>query len=168
MPANTSIGGPVSAALEADVRTWVRKHGIVVWLDVPGDFTQFVDRLRVARQAGDLTYDVKAFRGSYLETLLDLDGVADGTEKTPLLLHLPGLNEQSVANTPLYELYEAGTRYRKRLDTLVTEAASGQVRPEVIAAFLATDGLSLDIADEWLAASQSGVAGDANGEGHRG
>lgn len=164
MSANNSIGGPVSAALEADVRTWVRKHGIVVWLDGPGDFTGFVDRLRVARQAGDLTYEVKAFRGSYLETLLDLDGVADGAEKTPLLVHLPGFNEQSVVATPLYELYEAGTRYRKRLDTLVTEAATGQVRPEAIAAFIATGSLSLDIADEWLVASQSGAGGGVAAE----
>ena len=32
----TGLGGPVSAALEADLRSWVRRHGIVVWLDQAG------------------------------------------------------------------------------------------------------------------------------------
>ncbi len=61
-----------------------------------------------------------------------------------------------MAATPLYELYTAGVRYRKGLDTLVTEAATGQVRPERIAEFVATRDLSLDMADEWLAGCQSG------------
>ena len=156
MTTEAAIGGPVSAALEADVRTQVRRHGIVVWLDAAGHFTGFVERLLAARANGDLPYDVKTFRGSYLETLLDLDGAADGADKPPLLLHLPGFNEQSVAATPLYELYTAGVRYRKGLDTLVTEAATGQVRPERIAEFVATRDLSLDMADEWLAGCQSG------------
>jgi len=152
-----AFGGPVSAALEADVRTAVRRNGIVVWLDAAGHFSAFVDRLLAARAAGDLPYEVKTFRGSYLESLLDLDGAADGADKPPLLLHLPGFNEHSVAVTPLYELYTAGVRYRKKLDTLVTEAATGQVRPERIAEFVATRDLSLDMADEWLAGCQSGA-----------
>jgi hypothetical protein len=148
--------GPVSAALEADLRAWVRRHGVVVWLDGPGHFADFVARLEAARTAGDLPYDVKAFHGSHLETLLDLEGLADGADRTPLVLHLPGFNETSVAATPLYELYSAGVRYRKRLDTLVTDAASGHVRPEEIAEFVATPDLTLAMADEWLAECQSG------------
>ena len=156
--------GPVSAALEADVRTWVRRHGIVVWLDAAGQFSDFVDRLAAARAAGELSYDVKRFRGSYLETLLDLDGVAEGSEKTPLLLHLPGFTEQMVKQTPLLELYEAGVRYRKRLDTLTSEAAAGQVRPELIAEFVAASDLSLDMANEWLAGCLSGDGGGVAAE----
>jgi hypothetical protein len=156
--------GPVSAALEADVRTWVRRHGIVVWLDAADQFSDFVDRLAAARAAGELSYDVKRFRGSYLETLLDLDGVAEGSEKTSLLLHLPGFTEQTVKQTPLLELYEAGVRYRKRLDTLVGEAAAGQVRPELIAEFVASPDLSLDTADEWLAGCLSGDGGGVAAE----
>ena len=152
--------GPVSAALEADLRTWVRRHGVVVWLDGPGHFADFVARLEAARAAGDLPYDVKAFHGSHLETLLDLEGLADGADRTPLVLHLPGFNETSVAATPLYELYSAGVRYRKRLDTLVTDAASGHVRPEQIAEFVATPDLTLALADQWLAESNPGTAAD--------
>jgi len=44
-PSQPPCSGPVSAALEADVRTWVRRHGIVVWLDAAGQFSDFVDRL---------------------------------------------------------------------------------------------------------------------------
>ncbi len=55
--------------------------------------------------------------------------------------------------TPLLELYSAGVRYRKSLDTLVNEAAGGKVRPEQIAAFQAKGGLSLEGADAWLSAS---------------
>ena len=37
--------GPVSATLEADLRTWVRRHGIVLWLDLDNHYSGFVDRL---------------------------------------------------------------------------------------------------------------------------
>ena len=75
-----------------------------------------------------------------------------GVEKAPLVVHLPGFNEETVPQTPLLELYEAGVRYRKALSTLVMEAAAGQVRLEQIEAFLQRDGLTLDAADAWLAA----------------
>lgn len=161
---DSSLGGPVSAALEADVRRWVLRNQMVIWLDAAGHFTGFVDRLLVAREAGELPYEVKTFRGSHLETLLDLDGVADGSDKPLLLLHLPGFNENNVVDTPVYELYLAGKKYRKGLDTLVTEAATGQVRPERIAEFVATRDLSLDLADQWLAECQSGEGGGVAAE----
>lgn len=46
------IGGPVSASLEADLRNWVRRHGIVLWLDMSDDYTGLVDLLSQARAAG--------------------------------------------------------------------------------------------------------------------
>jgi PglZ domain len=144
------LGGPVSAALEADLRAWVRRQGIVVWLDLDGHYTAFVDRLVEARAQGALPYDVRAFRGSYLALMLTLEGVAGGTEKVPLVIHLPGFNAETVKTTPLYELYAAGVRYRKALDTLVTEAAAGRVRPEQIAAFKIQPGTTLESADAWL------------------
>jgi PglZ domain len=154
-----SLGGPVSAALEADLRSSVRRHGIVVWLDLDGHYTGFVDRLVAARAEGELPYEVRVFRGSYLELLFSLEGVAGGIEKAHLVLHLPGFNEEMVRATPLYELYAAGVRYRKALDTLVGEAAAGSVRPEEIAAFKARSGMSLPSADAWL----SGLLNEAEG-----
>jgi hypothetical protein len=151
--------GPVSAALEADVRAWVRRQGVVVWLDLDGHYTDFVDHLVALRADGDLPYEVRAFRGSHLALLMALDGVAAGTEKVPLLVHLPGFTEESVRLTPLLELYAAGVRYRKALDTLVTEAAAGRVRPDRIAAFKSQPGMTLAGADTWLEALLDGAEG---------
>lgn len=144
--------GPVSAALEADLRTWVRRQGVVLWLDMDNHYSDFIDRLARRRNEGSLPYEVQSFRGSHLELMLALEPLCTGVDKTPLVVHLPGFNEETVRQTPLLELYEAGVRYRKALDTLVTEAAAGQVRLEQIEAFLQQDGLTLAAADTWLAA----------------
>ena len=146
------VGGPVSAFLESDLRESARKQGVLVWLDGGGDYSAFVDRLIAARKSGTLSYDVRAFRGSYLALIASLEGVAAGAEKVPLVIHLPGFNEDSVRDTPLLELYAAGSRYRKKLDTLITEAASGRVKPDQIATFKDSPGVTLDSADAWLTA----------------
>jgi len=143
--------GPVSAALEGELRANVRRHGIVVWLDLDDHYSDFVDRLIRMRAEGELPYAVCAYRGSFLELLLALEPEAGGTEKTPLLVHLPGLNEESVRTTPLLELYEAGVRFRKALPTLVAEAAVGRIPQERVAAFLASSDVTLAGADAWLA-----------------
>jgi hypothetical protein len=148
--AATGIGGPISVALESELRTCVRRHGIVLWLDLDNHYSAFVNRLAAARQAGALPYEVRAFRGSHLALMMSMDGIASGTEKVPLVIHLPGFNEDTVSRTPLLELYRAGTRYRKSLDTLVTEAAAGRVNPDQIAATRDRPGLTLDAADSWL------------------
>ncbi len=96
--------GPVSKTLEADLREWVRKHGILVLLDLDNHYSGFVDRLILLRAQGELSYEVRAYRGSYLELLLSLESLAAGTEKTPLVIHLPGFNEDSVRSTPLSRL----------------------------------------------------------------
>lgn len=166
-PPTAGLGGPVSAALEADLRSAVRRNSIVIWLDQAGVYGEFVDRLRELRAADALPYQVLAFRGSHLALMMALDGVAAGTEKVPLVVHLPGFTEETVRYTPLFELYAAGVRYRKALDTLVTEAASGQVRPEQIDSFkaqagLTSAGLTLAGADAWLGAllgsTEGGIA----------
>jgi hypothetical protein len=143
---------PVSATLEADLRSWVRRHGIVLWLDLDAHYNGFIGRLAALRAAGSLPYDVHAFRGSHLELMLALEGLEGGVEKTPLVVHLPGFNEESVRETPLLELYAAGARYRKALSTLFTEAASGKAQPDAIASFQARGSFTLEEADEWLTA----------------
>ena len=144
--------GPVSAVLEADLRDWVRKHGIVLWLDVDNHYSAFVDSLRGLRASGVLPYEVQAFRGSHLELMLALETLTGGIDRPSLLIHLPGFTEEAVHASPLLGAYVAGVRYRKALPTLVTEAAAGRVRPEQIAAFLEQGVLTLDAADAWLAA----------------
>ena len=111
--------GPVSAALETDVREWVRKHGIVVWLDADNHYTAFVDALVAARTAGQLPYEVRAFHGSFLDLMLALEGVAGGTEKVRLLVHLPGFTEESVKSTPVRSSRERSTRRSPHIRNVV-------------------------------------------------
>tara|TARA_R110002072_G_scaffold289831_1_gene457067 strand:- start:12374 stop:15193 length:2820 start_codon:yes stop_codon:yes gene_type:complete len=141
----------------------VRKHGVVCWLDLDGHYSGFVEQLIEQRAAVELPFEVHSFRGSHLELMLAVENCAAGTEKTQLLIHLPGFNEDAVRTAPLYELYAAGTRCRKALSTLITEAAAGQVRPDQIEAFLATDDLTLASADQWLTEAIS-TEGDAFGQ----
>jgi hypothetical protein len=148
---------PVSAALEAEVRQRVRQHGVVVWLDRDSTYSQFVDQLKDLSSEGLLPYAVRAFRGSHLALLLELDGMAAGADAPPLLIHLPGFTEESVKSTPIFSFYKAGIRYRKGLDTLITEASAGQVPPDRIQAFLEAGDLSLEAADQWMRRQVTGT-----------
>ena len=85
--------------------------------------------------------------------MLSLDDDENGVDRSPLLVHLPGFVEDDVKASPLYELYAAGSRHRRALDTLITEAAAGRVRPEEIEAFKASGPHTLLEADAWLQAA---------------
>jgi predicted RNA-binding Zn ribbon-like protein len=144
--------GPISNALEADLRKQVQQNGIVVWFDRDGHYTELVDRLQSLRAEDHLPYAVHGFRGSHLALMLDLDAVAAGSDPPRLLIHLPGFTEESVKGTPVLGLYRSGVRYRKALDTLIREAAAGQVPTEKIDEFLASEPETLSMADGWLQA----------------
>jgi hypothetical protein len=136
----------------AEARLELRRYGLVIWLDREGHFTPLVDRLAGSDSEAQLGAPVRALRGSHLALLRSLDGLQDGLDPTPLLVHVPGHNEQSLRATPLLELYHAGKRWRKALETAVTEAAAGRVPAEDLQAFLAkSTPLTLDTADAWLA-----------------
>jgi hypothetical protein len=152
--------GPVSKVLESDLRQQIRQHGLVIWLDRACHYTAFVDALRRAREAGAIPYDNRSFRGSHLALLLELDGMAAGADAPPLLIHLPGFTEDSVKSTPIFSFYKAGIRFRKVLDTLITEASAGLVPPERIKTFLEAGDLSLEAADQWLSRQLSGTKDD--------
>ena len=155
--------GPVSQVLEAELRAGVRKHGVLVWLDLDDHYSGFVDALIRLRAQVDLPYTVCAWRGSFLELLLTLEPEAGDTQKTPLLIHLPGFTEDTVRATPLLELYESGVRFRKALGTLVTEAAVGRVPQGQVAAFLGHADLTLAGADAWLTATLNARSGELAG-----
>lgn len=142
--------GPVSQALEADLREQARQHGILVWLDKEGAYTAFADELSERAIRGEFAIPVRRFRGSYLEVMMALEGVADGITKSPLIVHVPGHTEESITQTPLFETYSAGRRYRRALATAVREAALGLATPEATEAFLAGD-VTVETADTWLA-----------------
>ena len=144
--------GPISAALEAELRQRVQQNGIVIWLDRDGHYTQLVDQLIAQRADGDLPYAVNGFRGSHLALMLELNAIAAGSDPPRLLIHLPGFTEDTVKETPLLGLYRSGVRYRKALDTLIREAATGQVPSDKIDDFLTTEPETLAMADGWLQA----------------
>jgi hypothetical protein len=156
----TTEARPVSGALEDEVLREVRRRGIVVWLDKDGAYSEFVDGLIARHQAGNLREPVVAYRGSFLETMLALEPYGMGVDNEPLLVHLPGLTEITVRETPLLAVYEAGQRFRKSLDTLVREVAHGKVQAEEVESFINTPGLTLAAADLWLAGRMVGARGE--------
>ncbi|MFZ4711140.1 MAG: hypothetical protein ACOYMH_15015, partial [Zwartia sp.] len=131
--------GPISAALEAELRQRVQQNGIVIWLDRDGHYSPLVDQLKAQRAEGALPYAVHGFRGSHLALMLEIDAVAAGSDPPRLLIHLPGFTEDTVTQTPVLGLYRSGTRFRKALGTLIREAAAGQLPGEAIEAFVATE-----------------------------
>jgi hypothetical protein len=150
MPASPAAeaSSPASSTLRGELRTKVRERGLVVWLDAEGQYSPFVDSL-------DLPYPIVRLRGSYLELMLALEPYANGLLPEHVLVHLPGLNKESVKETPVYELYKAGVVFEKNLVTLVREAAVGIATPDELDAFVRTPGLTLQKADEWLESLRS-------------
>lgn len=155
---------PVSAHLEAELRDYTRQHGLVYWLDKEGLYTGLTDELALRHAGGTFPFPVVGLRGSYLEAMLDLERLFDTVDPTPLVLHLPGHNEESVRSTPLLELVRPGRRFRKGLETLVVEAAAGRVRPEAIREFLDAGAVDLAAADIWLAAQLQAPTGGLAGQ----
>jgi len=132
--------------LSNEVRNKVRQHGLVLWLDADRSYDAFVDQLR----SSGFPYPVVALRGSYLELMLALEPHANHPQPDYVLVHLPGLNKETIKETPVYELYKAGSVFEKNLATLVKEAAVGVARPEDVDAFLRAPDLTLAGADAWL------------------
>ena len=154
-----SVFGPISASLETELRKQVQQNGIVIWLDRDGHYSPLVDQLQALRAEGALPYAVHGFRGSHLALMLELDAVAAGSDPPRLLIHLPGFTEDTVTQTPVLGLYRSGTRFRKALNTLICEAAAGQVPTETIDTFVATAPESLAMADAWLQAQLQAEGG---------
>ena len=144
--------GPVASVLETELRNKTRRHGIVVWLDPDANYGSFVDQLIALRSENRLPYPVHSYRGSFLELLLELEPLANGVDRPPLLVHLPGFNQDTVKGTPLLELFAAGQCFTRDLESLVTDAAAGRVRPEQITAFRESGRGTLSNADAWLSA----------------
>ncbi len=148
------MSGVVSTALQQEILGELRRQGIVVWLDRDASYTAFVDALVAEHAAGRFPFPVVGFRGSFLELLFALQPYGDGLERPRVLIHMPGFHEESIRQTPVLELYEAGVRFRKSLDTLIRETAAARVSPTEVEAFVATQP-SLAEADAWLAQAVS-------------
>ncbi|ESA32469.1 hypothetical protein N836_26035 [Leptolyngbya sp. Heron Island J] len=147
--------GPITTTLEADVSRELRQQHLVIWLDKDSHYTDYVDELAQRYSQGDFFAPVIPFRGSYLEMMLALEN--HGNKETPdlLLIHMPGHTTKSVRRTPILEMYRAGTRYQKALDTLVRNAATGKVNPDDIDGYLSHGISSLEEAEQWLTTALS-------------
>ena len=151
-----AMSGPLSRMLLQDVSRFVREHGLVLWLDKEGVYTEFVASLASAEQF--TAFPVVQFRGSWLELLRALEPHTGSIDPRPLLVHLPGHTTDSVRTLPVYETYASGKNFpARRLDKLVTEVASGRVRPERLESLLTVSNLTFVQADNLLADEEAGV-----------
>jgi hypothetical protein len=138
-----------SDVLVAEVKTRIREHGLVVWLDAEGHYGPLMDTL--ATGALGFSYPIVSYHGSYLELMLAVEQYGNGLRPDHVLIHVPGVNKESVKETPVYELAAAGKMYERNLGTVVREAAVGVAKPEDVETFLRAPGLTLAKADAWLA-----------------
>jgi hypothetical protein len=145
--------GPITTLLEAELKRELRQRHLVIWLDKDGHYSRYVDHLVERHAKGDFLAPVVPFRGSYLEMLLALEDYGNGQTPDLLLIHMPGHTEDSIRKTPILELYRAGYRYRRALETLIREAATGQVSPEEINHYLGQGVPDLVGAEAWLTAA---------------
>ena len=145
------MGSVLSEALEREVGTKVRERGLVVWLDREGHYSEWVDSLAGSSR---FRFPVVAHRGSFLETLLALEGHGEGLDPEPLLIHVPGFTDATIRTTPLLEAYKAGTRFERALETLVREVAAGQATPQQTEELLAGGELSFARVDAWFESLQ--------------
>jgi PglZ domain len=152
--------GPITATLEEELKHELRQHGIAVWLDKDAVYNGYVDQLVKRYEQGQFPFPVIAFRGSYLKMLLALEPYGNGELPDRLLIHMPGHTEESIRKTPLLELYHSGKRFRKALNTLIRQTASGRVNPDQIEAYLNTGIPDLSAADQWLETACNQPKGD--------
>ncbi len=144
---------PASELLKRELSKVVKNSGLVFWLDAAGRYTQFAQQLQ--REPKGFPYPVVRFDGSFLELMFALERHGNGLHRDKVLVHMPGFNNESIADTPVYELYKAGQRHERALDTLVKEAATGVLRPDDVAALLKQKDLTLAQADAALERAQS-------------
>ncbi|MBR8837384.1 MAG: BREX-6 system phosphatase PglZ [Stigonema ocellatum SAG 48.90 = DSM 106950] len=140
----------ITTYLEEEIKQKLREQGIVIWLDKDAHYNSYVDQLITRHRQGTFFAPVIAFRGSYLEILFALESYGNGLDPEPLLIHMPGHTEDTIRKTPILELYRAGYRFRKALDTLIREAATGQVTPTELENYLSQGFTNLTAAETWL------------------
>lgn len=153
---------PASAELLRDLRKAVKRKGLVIWMDADGVYSQFAQRLKSLSSAKGFPFSVFAFEGSFLKLMLETENLNNGlkAEDDYAVIHLPGFNDQTIAETPLFELYKAGSKFRKKLSTLAGDSAAGIAHRKDVEEFLAKGDVQLESLDRWLSSSRTS-GGDA-------
>lgn len=150
--------GPVAARLEQHLDREVERHGWVVWVDPQEHYREVFAgwALRAAQRArppGAIAFD-----GSWIAWMAAMAGRASGLTPEPLVLYIPGLGADLLAQTPALELILAsGGEHAWPLEDLLMEVAQGLAAPEEVRAFLAAQGggLTLEAAERWLRAARA-------------
>jgi hypothetical protein len=146
-----AIGEHIRKKLETEIRT----NGLIVWLDKKNEFSELTDEWIQKRKEGKFNYDIFAFRGSFLELVVQSREVLSGKESPRCVIHMPGFNEQEIKTTPLCEAYKAGKCWRISLETMVREAAQGRLTENQTSYLLESAPLILSVAEEYISNEQN-------------
>jgi hypothetical protein len=102
------------------------------------------------KKEGRFHYDIFAFRGSFLELMVQSKDVLSSRDMPKCVIHMPGFNEQEIKETPVLEAYKAGQRWRVSLETMIREAAQGRLTENQIQHLLSNNPLNLLQADDFI------------------
>lgn len=147
--------GTVSEYIQRKLENDIRQKGLLIWLDREGEFSSLVDTWIEQYRAGTFPYPVFAFRGSYLELMMQSRQALSGKDRPKCVIHMPGFNEEEIKATPFYEAYKAGQRWRVSLATMIRESAQGRLPPDRIEALLSREKLDLATAEDYLRAQEA-------------
>jgi PglZ domain len=142
--------GIIAEHIQRKLEKDIREKGLLIWLDKENEFTPFVDSLIQNRGEGNFPYDVYAFRGSFLQFMIESKEILSGKIVPKCLIHMPRFNEQEIRETPLLEAYKAGQRWRVSLETMIKEAAQGRLTQEQTEFLLEKKNLTLSLAEEYI------------------
>ena len=101
----------------------VRRHGLVIWEDSAGEYADVASSL-VPRDTA-----FAAFDGSWYELRRTIEASVSGESPPKLVVYAPAPTEPD----PLAEMRDAGSRFTRKLATLVEQAHRGRLPPVRIA-----------------------------------
>ena len=146
--------GVISEHIQRKLEEDIRSKGLLVWLDKEDEFSPLVDEWVALYKGGKFAYPVFAFRGSFLELMMESRAILAQKDMPKCVIHMPGFNEQEIKDTPFYEAYKAGQRWRISLATMIRESAQGRLSPDGIESLLLKEKLDLASAEEYLSSIQ--------------
>ncbi|MGK0139641.1 MAG: hypothetical protein ACI9DJ_003103, partial [Algoriphagus sp.] len=135
--------GVISEHIKKKLEQDLRSKGLLIWLDKDNEFNALVDSWIEQKKDGLFHYDIFAFRGSFLELMVQSQNVLSTKDMPKCVIHMPGFNEQDIKDTPVLEAYKSGNRWRVSLETMVREAAQGRLSEEQIHHLLSQQDQSL-------------------------
>lgn len=147
--------GAIADHVRKQLEKEVYAKGLLVWLDTAHEFTSLVDQWMDVSRPGGIAYPLFAFRGSFLELMQLSRDVLSRRNRPNCVIHMPGFNETDIKETPVFEAYKAGQRWRKSLETAIRETAQGRLTEDQTRFLLGQPGLTLDQAESYLQSEQN-------------